>query len=449
MLYIYDLKKKFLIALSFFSLLTFAVKGQVLDLSSFQKKIVIDDFSEFMTNPTLYAATTLSLTHVNAAVNWDLVAESFAFNANTYSTQGTLAADPFDEEDIKIRAYNQCNTPNIDYDGTGVPNTNHISSTLFRNIGTTGTEKYIVGDVVTRGATNGAGGSSCSASPINTTGNPSSNPESHTFRIDFELDFSNFPATVMTPGFYTYTIMFKAYDDANPGTQIGNAVSFSLEVEILPVLQMNISSLQNIDFSFSDINTYNSGIIKYGATKMEVNSNLEWDLIAVGSSSINESTTGGSPYWDNIASYSSNPGGTSNIPLSALELFQNPSNPSSTGNDDYSASFTSPPSGNNNIEVATGSLTFSPVAASGSTLSKSIAGRWNATSSPNNAMKPGSYIISGGGSWTKAEHSYTISYRLTPGLPTIFSNGIPAISPLYANPGSYTMRVKFVLTEDQ
>ena len=63
--YIYDLKKKFLIALSFFSLLTFAVKGQVLDLSSFQKKIVIDDFSEFMTNPTLYAATTLSLTHVN------------------------------------------------------------------------------------------------------------------------------------------------------------------------------------------------------------------------------------------------------------------------------------------------------------------------------------------------------------------------------------------------
>ena len=24
-----------------------------------------------------------------------------------------------------------------------------------------------------------------------------------------------------------------------------------------------------------------------------------------------------------------------------------------------------------------------------------------------------------------------------------------AISPLYANPGSYTMRVKFVLTEDQ
>jgi hypothetical protein len=442
------LKNFFLISVTFYLFLTFSGIGQVLDLSSFQKKILIDDFSEFTSNPTLYAATTLSLTHVNAAVNWDLVAESFAFNANTYSTQGTLAADPFDEEDIKIRVFNQCNTPDIDYDGSGnTPNIapQHLSSTEFHEVGVTGSEKYIVGDVITRGSTNGAGGSSCAGTPINSTGNPSNNPESHTFRIDFELDFSNFPGTVMTPGFYTYTLMLKAYDDANPGTQIGNTVSFTLEIEILPVLQMNISSLQNIDFSFSDINTYISGVIKYGATKMEVNSNLEWDLIAVGSSSINESTTGGSPYWDIIASYSSNPGGSSNIPLSALEIFQNPANPS-PGAADYSASFTSPPSGNNNIEVATGSLAFSPVAASGSTLSRSIAGKWNATSSPNNAMEPGSYIINGG--WTKSEFSYTISYRLTPGLPAIFANGSPAITS-YAKPGSYSMRVKFILTEDQ
>lgn len=442
------MKNCFLISVTFYLFLTFSGIGQVLDLSSFQKKIVIDDFSEFTSNPTLYAATTLSLTHVTA-VNWDLVAESFAFNANTYSTQGTLAADPFDEEDIKIRVFNQCNTPDIDYDGSGnTPNITpqHLSSTEFHEVGVTGSEKYIVGDVITRGSTNGAVGSSCDGLPINSTGNPTNNPESHTFRIDFELDFSNFPGTVMTPGFYTYTLMLKAYDDANPGTQIGNTVSFTLEIEILPVLQMNISSLQNIDFSFSDINTYISGAIKYGATKMEVNSNLEWDLIAVGSSSINESTTGGSPYWDIIASYSSNPGGSSNIPLSALEIFQNPANPS-PGAGDYSASFTSPPSGNNNIEVATGSLAFSPVAASGSTLSRSIAGKWNATSSPNNAMEPGSYIINGG--WTKSEFSYTISYRLTPGLPSTFANGTPLIAPLYANPGSYSMRVKFILTEDQ
>ena len=435
--------------MAFYLFLSLNGKGQVLDLSSFQKKIVIDDFSEFTSNPTLYAATTLSLTHTNAAVNWDLVAESFAFNANTYSAQGAAAVDPFDEEDIKIRVFNQCNTPDIDYDGTGSPNINHLSSTLFENIGVTGAEKYIVGDVVTRNNTPGDGGSPCAGAPINLTGNPSNDPESHTFRIDFELDFSNFPNTVMTPGFYTYTINFKAYDDANPATQIGNTVSFSLEIEILPVLQMNISSLQNIDFSFSDINKYISGAIKYGATKMEVNSNLEWDLTAIGSSSINESSNGASPFWDIIASYSSNPGGTDDIPLSALEIFQNPANPqpgAGAGARDYSANFTSPPSGDNNIEVATGYLAFVAVPLSGSTLSKSIAGSIDPASA--NKMDPGSYIIDGGAGWTKSDFSYTISYRLTPGLPSTFVNGSPPIAS-YAKPGSYTMRVKFILTEDQ
>jgi hypothetical protein len=449
------LKNFFLISMTFYLFLSLNSKGQVLELSSFQKKIVIDDFSEFTSNPTLYAATTLSFTYAAPlAGHWDLVAESFAFNDNTYSTQGTAAAgaaDPFDEEDIKIRAFNECNTPDIDYDISGVsPNINHLSSTLFRNIGATGTEKYIVGNLAARGNTPGDIGSPCAGAPINSTGSPSSDPQSHTFRIDFELDFSNFPATVMTPGFYTYTVNFKAYDDANPGTQIGNTVSFSLEIEILPVLQMNISSLQNIDFSFSDINKYISGAIKYGATKMEVNSNLQWDLTAIGSSFTNDQSSGLSPFWDIIASYSSNPGGSSNIPLSALEIFQNQPNPqpgAGAGARDYSANFTTPPSGNNNIEVATGYLSFLPVALSGSNLEKSIAGSIDPLFP--SSMGPGSYIIDGGGAWVREQFSYTISYRLTPGLPATFANGAPLIAPLYANPGSYSMRVKFILTEDQ
>jgi hypothetical protein len=74
----------------------------VLSLSSQTKKIVIDDFSQFLNNPLLLSATTLTIDHTNPpapalAVNWDLVAESSSFVDATYSTQGS-----FDEEDINI-----------------------------------------------------------------------------------------------------------------------------------------------------------------------------------------------------------------------------------------------------------------------------------------------------------------------------------------------------------
>ena len=417
----------------------------VLSLSSQTKKIVVDDFSQFLNNPLLLSATTLTIDHTNPpapalAVNWDLVAESSSFVDATYSTQGS-----FDEEDINIRVVNECNTPDIDYAGTGfTPNNNHLSSTVFREVGPVGQENFIVGDINVNNAQNGAPLSACSGDIINGEGNTLSNPRSHSFRVDIELDFSAFPTTIVKPGFYTYTIMFKAYDDAS-GALIGNTESFELEIEILPILQLNFASLSEIDFDFTNMVDYRSGIINYSKTRLQINSNLEWDLFAVASSSINENSNGTTPYWDNLSTYGTFSGGSLEIPLSALELFQTPQNPIDNPND-YNASFTDPPSGNNNIEVATGLSALTPAPGTGSTR-RSIAGKWEGVN--GNAMSPGSYIIADP-NWNKDDFSYSISYKLTPGVPAIFNNGLPSLLPKgYAAPGAYTMRIKYVLSEDQ
>ena len=221
---------------------------------------------------------------------------------------------------------------------------------------------------------------------------------------------------------------------------------------------MNTSD--QIDFVFDDIADYYGGIVKYGATILKVSSTVNWDLYVVGTS--NDGT-----FWDNQMIYGAgtDPLATTSLPLELLELHQNQPNASFAGftaaalgiQPDYSAAFqaasntntvTTP--GQNNIYASATPYVLPTVN------DKYIQGH-NLVTDFNAG---GSYLTAGAA--LSSNFYYAIDYRILPGLPAIFptaqSNLIAgpaldlvtaAVAGTYAQPGVYTMNVKYVLLENQ
>jgi hypothetical protein len=421
----------------FFASITFTLQAQcpLITLDKTNATFIVDDFTDALSNPVLTAATHIN---VNASLGcqWDLIARVNSFNSFPYTTSATQGS--FDLSNIFIRAVNFCETPDHDYNGDLFPDCSTDLTRIcsnFNNPLTVGLSNYILGTINVDGPALLKTPAPCLGTPINDIGNASTNPTTHRFRIDFEIDFSAFPANVLTPGTYQTNIDFVAIDDAT-GVEI-DIETFTLEIIIQPVLQLNMKSPNNLEFNFTDIRSYQSGIVKYSATILEISSNMNWDLIAIGTSTRNESAAG-LPFWDAQAEYGTS--GSNDIPLDVLELHQIPANP--LGGDDYSNAFVFPPvpMGSNNIEVARGGVAPAPEFPSFG--NKTIAGNWDMMLGGGNYMEPGSYLFN------QNNYRYSISYRITPGLPSIFPNGTPAL-PTFARPGSYTMQVRYLLTEDQ
>lgn len=426
-----------------------------INLTKTTHSISIDNIADYVQSKIFYSVTNLRVDR-NTGDEWDLTVKGRAFTPSPYNTSiGTQ----LNSSNLAFKATNICLTPDI-FINPNLADANNISTQssglAYQDLGNpydNTTKYYIVGtsvddDPLTSVAA-GCGGT------LNNDGTGISNPQTHSFNIDIELDLTAFLAgTSYTPGLYTYEVEFELFDDGNTVASVDQAV-LTIEVDILPILQIKTSGLNELSFDFTDMSKYNTGITHYGATIIEINSNTEWDLLAIGTSSSNEN---GSPYWDVVTNYSLLPSGSSQLPLSALELYQTPPNPKRTGAvDDYSAAFASPPSGNNNIEVAT-TGTFIPVAVAaanpvGTNINKAIAGRFNsAGAAGGNAIEAGSYLVSdgGGGGWDNNDFRFIISYKITPGMDATFSNGLPPIAAgSYVNPGAYSMQVKYLLTTDQ
>ncbi len=373
---------------------------------------------------------------------WDLFVSGVGITQTAaYSTEGILL--PLSS--INVRAVNTCATPSQIY-----PPVNNRITGNFTAAFTAASPYYVVGTSAVNADIAATG--SCAPAIINDIGVPAGNPATNMFRFDFNVipgvgtGANNF----IQPGLYRLDMSISIVDDATG--IVFQTMLYSLEIEIQEILHLQMTSSNQVNFNFTELQNYISGTTNYSATRLNVNSNVSWDLMAIGTSSINESSAGGSPYWDNTASYASS--GTSSIPLDVLELFQSPANPTTSGpTSDYSSNFTSPPSGNNNIAVAfTSGAILTGVGPPA--LERTIAGDWGTIGSGHNVV-PGSYqaIPIPPATWTRSNYSFLISYRLTPGLPATFSYsklGIGAIvSPSYAKPGSYTMQVKYILSEDQ
>jgi len=258
----------------------------------------------------------------------------------------------------------------------------------------------------------------------------------------------------------------------NAKAQLIDEQNVTVTMDLQPILQLNLNGSQNIDFVFDQISEYVGGITQYGATNLQVSSSVSWDLYAAGFSSAAVGATG--LVWDNQVVYGEGDGsnGVTTLPLTLLELHQDKDNSSlsaqgDSGVGDYFSPFLTSVSsiGANNI-YATSTPYVRPAAGS-----KYIAGG----NSSSDAIQGGTYLVlnqAGTSVGANSLYSYTIDYRIIPGLPAVFpraslattdggnSNDMSAAgtegagalnattTSLYARPGVYTMNVKYILIKD-
>jgi hypothetical protein len=230
----------------------------------------------------------------------------------------------------------------------------------------------------------------------------------------------------------------------------------TVTMDLQPVLQLDMTTPNQIEFVFDEINEYYAGITHYGATILKVSSTVSWDLYAVGRST----GTNGPEFWDQQIDYgNSNPNAIPNLPLSLLEVRQNQANNGAAAAagtfPDYSQAFSPAltPSAGNSLYVNGGTNTPP------TTNDKYIGGHAGTSGTPGDDFLPGgSYLTSVG---TSSDYYYSIDYRILPSLPAIFPNAADADGVLfedlvttnaagsYAEPGVYTMYVQYILLEDQ
>lgn len=230
----------------------------------------------------------------------------------------------------------------------------------------------------------------------------------------------------------------------------------SITLDMQPVLQLDMTTPNQVEFVFDEVNEYYAGITQYAATILKVSSTVSWDLYAVGRSS----GTNGPEFWDQQIDYgNNNPNAIPNLPLSLLELRQSQANNgggAATGTFvDYSQAFatTGTPNAGNSLYVNGGTLT-PPSAAD-----KYIGGHAGTSGVAGDDFLPGgSYLTNAGNT---SDYYYAMDYRILPGLPAIFPNAADADGGTfediitangagnYAEPGVYTMYVQYVLLEDQ
>jgi hypothetical protein len=249
----------------------------------------------------------------------------------------------------------------------------------------------------------------------------------------------------------------------------------TVTMDLQSILQLDMSTSDQLEFVFDDVSDYFAGITQYGATQLRVSSTVDWDLYAIGRSNDGE-------FWDNQARYGSSTDGSIEIPLSALELRQSQPNQavatSSTliaGAQDYSLPFLSNDAiivsadaadatnttnatagtGPTNLEGRSNSIYYNAAGTAPDANNRYIAGHKGTSESEAG----GSYLNQSG---TASNYFYVIDYRIVPGLPAVFPNargpltaaGMDGITvneemSLYAQPGVYSMYVQYILLEDQ
>lgn len=230
----------------------------------------------------------------------------------------------------------------------------------------------------------------------------------------------------------------------------------TVTMDLQPVLQLDMSTPNQIEFTFDEIDEYYAGITQYAATILKVSSTVSWDLYAVGRSN----GTNGAEFWDQQIDYGNdNPNAVPDLPLSLLEIRQaqpNNGDAAATGPfSDYSQAFSpsGTPSAGNSLYVNGGTIT----PPSGS--DKYIGGHAGTSGIAGDDFLPGgSYLTQTGNT---SDYYYALDYRIMPGLPAIFPNAADADggtfedlvtvngAGAYAEPGVYTMYVQYVLLEDQ
>ena len=262
--------------------------------------------------------------------------------------------------------------------------------------------------------------------------------------------------------------------------QIQDEENVTVTMELVPILQLNMNTPDQVNFVFDEISEYLGGITQYGATILTASSTVSWDLFASGTSAAH-TTVAADQIWDAqvqygpVAATNAAGGAYNKLPLTALELHQFPSALVNT-NDGAAATQTAiygtafvpangtPVIGQNNIYVSAAS----PYVAPGAVDLPYIAGGFGLA----NYVNGGSYLTQTAAVGT-SKYYYVIDYRIVPGLPAVFpfagtdvgaantaqslttavagawATGVTGGVGAYAKPGVYTMNVKYLMVENQ
>jgi hypothetical protein len=249
--------------------------------------------------------------------------------------------------------------------------------------------------------------------------------------------------------------------------QIQDEQNVTVTMELVPILQLNMNTSDQVNFVFDEIAEYLGGITQYGATILTVSSTVSWDLFASGTSGAHGAAAA-DRRWDAQVAYGTAAvtnvagGAWNQLPLTALELKQFPAAINAVAapaGGDYGAPFTAIATplvlGTNNIYVSAASPYVAPGIPTPATLNnRYIAGG----SGLANFVPGGSYLTQSAVAINGAPAAYyfVIDYRIVPGLPAVFpfaANGqvseALAGAGSYAKPGVYTMNVKYLLIENQ
>lgn len=254
--------------------------------------------------------------------------------------------------------------------------------------------------------------------------------------------------------------------------QIQDEENVTVTMELVPILQLNMNTPDQVNFVFDEISEYLGGITQYGATILTVSSSVSWDLFASGTSARHQATAA-NRFWDQAVEYggtaSSATGATAGpkreLPLTALELHQFPGtaaivNDGTGTQKNYGAQFTvSSPAApaalatSNNIYVSAAS----PYAAPPALTEPYIGGGFGVTE----YKAGGTYLAQGLNVAGQTGFYFVVDYRIVPGLPAVFpyaqataaatAENLVALNAAgaYAKPGVYTMNVKYLLVENQ
>jgi len=269
--------------------------------------------------------------------------------------------------------------------------------------------------------------------------------------------------------------------------QIQDEANVTITMDLQPILQLEMTTPDQIDFTFDNIKSYYTGIEKPGATILKVSSSVNWVLYAVGTS--NDGVN-----WDNHVTYTSDQTEVTNaIPLEALELYQRGGNVSTYATgvnfEDYNAPFQFSNLvnsslffdgvlgfealggllGQNNIYVSNLPYLFpadgekyiqgGPAAdefvGPGSWLTAYSSDGSGGAAAPNTIKTPANATEGGVPAGTSNQSPYYIimDYRIVPGLPATFpfsalNDGTSTALATPAASGVYTMNVKYVLVEN-
>lgn len=269
--------------------------------------------------------------------------------------------------------------------------------------------------------------------------------------------------------FLAITALVSAVSFTN--AQKSNQQGVSIGMDLQPILQIDMTAPEMINFVFDEKSKYYKGITHNAATVIKVTSTVKWDLYAVGRST--GKSPNGSTFWDQEESYKSTVNSVADIPLSLVELRQRQVNNGVTNSNalypDYSQSFADPfrANGGNSLYVSPNGTPTPP-----NRTGKYIAGHSGISDDITNGYMPAGSYISDNGVGTNFE--FVMDYRILPGFPAIFPNAFNADASVaenivssanansvlvggaagngnsaHAEPGVYTMTVQYVLLEDQ